>query len=318
MRTKGNMWIVYLLLFVGVLIIAGCTNSASNSTNNRTGNQTSIQGNTTTNTTSIQNATNLTRNTTMNLTNRTNVTVNRTNVTTNRTNMTTNRTLNMTNRTTTNGTTSSGAIDPGQFTTRIDNEYFTADPGTRFTYEGQRNSDDSKVEIYVSNATKVIQGVETRVIWERIWVNDDLTRNVTHYYAQDKNGNVWHFGEQIIDYDAQGDVKQTTSSRQNSWQAGMNNATAYIMLKADPKQGDSAGNGFVTERIVSTNEDVDATDGNYSKCLKVLEDKKTPEQDHYKYLCSQVSFIAQIEDRTDTDNMVVLDNVDENSTPARN
>ena len=47
-------------------------------------------------------------------------------------------------------------IDPAEFTTKVDNEYFPMKPGTTFLYQGKGERD----EMSVTSQTKKVMGVE--------------------------------------------------------------------------------------------------------------------------------------------------------------
>ncbi|HSJ46267.1 MAG TPA: hypothetical protein VK923_16445 [Euzebyales bacterium] len=92
-------------------------------------------------------------------------------------------------------------IDPAQFTnsTVIDATYLPMTPGTQHTYEGQAVEDgeqlDRKVISTVTDLTKVVGGVNSVVIWEQDFNDDELVESELGFFAQDDDGNVWHTGE---------------------------------------------------------------------------------------------------------------------------
>src|SRR4030095_5243169 len=51
--------------------------------------------------------------------------------------------------------------------------------------------------------------------------------------AQDKDGNVWYFGEDTKELDENGNVIST----EGSWEAGVNGAAPGIIMEANPKNG---------------------------------------------------------------------------------
>src|ERR687898_661539 len=61
-------------------------------------------------------------------------------------------------------------IDPAEFTTTIDNEYFPLKPGTTFVYEGGQERD----EFAVTHQTKKVMGVECVVVNDKAWENGKL------------------------------------------------------------------------------------------------------------------------------------------------
>src|SRR5205814_656697 len=55
----------------------------------------------------------------------------------------------------------------------------------------------------------------------------------TDWYAQDRAGNVWYFGEATAELDAHGRVTST----EGSWRAGVNGARAGLFMPAHPRVG---------------------------------------------------------------------------------
>jgi len=86
-------------------------------------------------------------------------------------------------------------INPADFTTNVDNKYFTLTPGRILVYEGETEDSTEHIEVYTTYETKIVLGVETVVVWDRVWLEGDLIEDTKDWYAQDREGNVWYFGE---------------------------------------------------------------------------------------------------------------------------
>jgi len=126
----------------------------------------------------------------------------------------------------------SPSIEPGNFTTRIDNKYFPLKPGTTFVYRGKTENATEGDIVKVTSDTKNIMGVECVVVNDRVTTKGKLTEQTYDWYAQDKKGNVWYFGENSKEY-KNGKVKSTGGS----WQAGKDGAKPGIIMPASPKVG---------------------------------------------------------------------------------
>jgi hypothetical protein len=121
-------------------------------------------------------------------------------------------------------------IDPADFVSEIDNKYFPLKPGTTFVYAGNAERD----EMTVTSNTKQIMGVECVVVNDRLWEDGKLIEQTYDWYAQDKEGNVWYFGEDSKEYE-NGKVVST----EGSWEAGEDGAKAGIIMQAQPKVGET-------------------------------------------------------------------------------
>ena len=124
------------------------------------------------------------------------------------------------------------SIDPADFSTDIDNKYFPLEPGTTFVYEGKTEDATEGDTVRVTSETKDIMGVECVVVDDRVTEDGKLTEQTYDWYAQDKKGNVWYFGEDSKEYE-NGKVKSTGGS----WEAGKDGAEPGVIMPADPKIG---------------------------------------------------------------------------------
>jgi hypothetical protein len=123
-------------------------------------------------------------------------------------------------------------IAPADFSTKIDNKYFPLKPGTTFVYRGKTQDATEGDTVKVTSDTRNIMGVECVVVNDRVTEGGKLTEQTYDWYAQDKKGNVWYFGEDSKEYE-NGKVKSTGGS----WEAGKDGAKPGIIMPASPKVG---------------------------------------------------------------------------------
>jgi hypothetical protein len=107
-------------------------------------------------------------------------------------------------------------------------------PGTTFVYEGKTEGVPARKVVAVTHDTKNIMGVDCVVIKDTVTKNGKLEEQIYDWYAQDKKGNVWYFGEDSKDYK---NGKVTTTK--GSWEAGKDGAKPGIIMQAHPKVGQS-------------------------------------------------------------------------------
>jgi hypothetical protein len=159
-------------------------------------------------------------------------------------------------------------IDPSEFTTKVDNEYFPMKPGTTFIYEGKGERD----EMRVTNQTKKVTGVECVVVDDRAWEDGKLIERTYDWFAQDDKGTVWYFGENTKEYD-NGKVVST----KGSWEAGVDGAKAGIIMPAHPKVGQSyhqeyyPGEAMDMAKVLSLNTSVTVPYGSFDHALDTRE-----------------------------------------------
>jgi hypothetical protein len=124
---------------------------------------------------------------------------------------------------------------PGDFVRRVDNPWFPLIPGTTFVYRGVKDGKAARDVVTVTNTTKTIQGVRCTAVQDRLDLAGRLAERTTDWYAQDRRGSVWYFGEATAELDRNGHVTST----EGSWQAGRDGAQAGIYMTARPAVGQS-------------------------------------------------------------------------------
>jgi hypothetical protein len=120
------------------------------------------------------------------------------------------------------------------FVDAIDNPYLPLIPGTTYIYRGSNGEGDPiRNRVTVTHSKKLIMGVRTTVVRDREYEGGEIVEDTRDYFAQDKAGNVWYFGE-----DSREIENGMVVSTQGSWLAGVNGATAGIIMRARPGVGD--------------------------------------------------------------------------------
>jgi len=104
-----------------------------------------------------------------------------------------------------------------------------------FVYRGVKDGEQGRDVVTVTSRTKLINGVRCTVVDDRLYVGGHLAERTADWYAQDKRGNVWYFGEATAELDESGRV----TSREGSWRSGVDGARAGILMPAQPKVGRS-------------------------------------------------------------------------------
>ncbi len=161
-------------------------------------------------------------------------------------------------------------IDPANFVTTIDNPYFPLVPGTTFTY---LTPDRITKDVFaVTYNTRVIDRVTCVEVHDSVYTNEVLTEDTLDWFAQDKEGNVWYFGENTAEFE-----DGLFSTIEGSFMAGVNHDKPGIIMKAHPEEGDfyrqefSLNNAEDFAETINLNSSVKVPDGTFDNCLKSLE-----------------------------------------------
>ncbi len=125
-------------------------------------------------------------------------------------------------------------IVPTAFVREIDNPYLPLTPGLTLIYEGVSDGERERVEVTVTSETKQVMGVTATVVRDRAFAGGELVEDTFDWFAQDRQGNVWYFGEETAEYKG-GEVV----TRAGSWEAGVDGARPGIVMLAEPQVGDT-------------------------------------------------------------------------------
>ena len=128
-------------------------------------------------------------------------------------------------------------IDPANFIAGVDNHYMPLVPGQTFHYlntitEGTTITKQD-ITLTTTHDTKVILGMTCVVVHDLVTIAGTTTilEDTLDWYAQDKDGTVWYFGEDTKKYESGVGPADT----EGSWEAGVNNAKPGIVMYADPE-----------------------------------------------------------------------------------
>jgi len=204
-------------------------------------------------------------------------------------------------------------IIPSDFISEINNKFLTLTIGTTLFYESHTANGLERNEVSVTDEKRTVMGVETTVLWDRVWLNDELIEDTKDWFAQDVKGNIWYFGEDSKDFEG----GQLVSTK-GSWEAGVDGAKPGIVMKASPQIGDSyrqeyyPGEAEDMGAVVSLDETVSVTYGTFSGCLKT-KDWNPLEAGviEFKYYCPQVGNLVLEEESDGGEKVELIDVISE-------
>jgi hypothetical protein len=149
------------------------------------------------------------------------------------------------------------------------NPYLVLEPGFQLVLEGG----DTKLQITVLNETKMVDGVNTRVVEEKEWKDGKLYEIARNYFAFcEQTKDVFYFGEDVDFYENGKVVKHD-----GTWHAGRNGSRAGLIMPGNPKlkmkyyQEIAPGVAMDRAEIISLDETCKTPAGTFSKCMKVKE-----------------------------------------------
>jgi hypothetical protein len=191
----------------------------------------------------------------------------------------------------------------------IDNPWWPLAPGRRIVYfevgdECVVNefavTPDSKQDFQGAYA-----GLTARVIRDREWLDEDcdggrdvLLEDTFDWHAQDNAGNVWYFGEDTTEFLFDDDGNPIGSSKEGSWEAGVDGAVAGLIMLAHPTKGAFYRQEFYEDvaedaaKVVGLNVPVSIGLGDFSGCLVTKEwSPLNPGGLEHKHYCPNVGLV---------------------------
>ena len=124
-------------------------------------------------------------------------------------------------------------IHPRDFSPNVTNRRFPLEPGRTLVYTGTKDGEPALNIVQTTARTRLIDGVTTRVVEDRLYLDNVLEERTSDYFAQDRCGNVWYFGEDTAELDSDGRVVST----EGSFYAGVDGAQPGVVMQARPQVG---------------------------------------------------------------------------------
>jgi hypothetical protein len=169
------------------------------------------------------------------------------------------------------------------------NPYFILEPGHRQTYKhGQ-----TVLTITVLSETRVVDGVETRIVEEREEKNGQPAEVSRNFFAIDRStSDVYYFGEEVDIY-----KNGKLVDHEGAWLAGKDGAKFGLMMPGQVKVGDkfyqevAPGEAMDRAEIVSLDERLETPAGTFEHCVHVVESSPLEKGVSHKWYAPGVGLI---------------------------
>jgi hypothetical protein len=186
-------------------------------------------------------------------------------------------------------------VEQKNFSATGKNAYFILEPGYQLVYDRKEGSKKIHLTITVLDETKIVDGVETRVVEEKETHDGEVAEISRNYFAIDAiNGDVYYFGEDVDEY-----TDGKIAGHGGSWLSGVNGAHYGLMMPVNPKAGDRYYQEIAPKvasdraEIVSVTESVNTPAGTFQKCVKTEETTPLePKSKGYKLYAPGIGLIS--------------------------
>jgi hypothetical protein len=188
-------------------------------------------------------------------------------------------------------------IVPANFSPTVTNRLFPLTPGTTLVYTGTKDGEKALDLVAATSRTRVIDDVTTRVVEDRLYLDNVLAERTSDYYAQDRCGNVWYFGEDTAELDRHGKVVST----EGTWHAGVDGARPGVVMQAHPQLGRRfrqewyEGHAEDVFRVVSRSSRITVPYGSFRHALRTEETNALePDVLDNKYYVKGIGEVAEV------------------------
>jgi len=167
-------------------------------------------------------------------------------------------------------------IEACAFASTGENAFFPLVPGRSLVLRGEEDGATLVVTINVTDATRVVDGVATRIVVEEETVDGDLVERSRNYFAHcASTGSVFYFGEEVDVYE-----DGVLTGHPGAWLAGEDGAVAGVIMPGHPTVGmthfqeRAEGVAMDHAEVIAVNETVETPAGTFGGALRVRE--RTP------------------------------------------
>jgi hypothetical protein len=180
------------------------------------------------------------------------------------------------------------------FVSSGENSYFVLEPEYQVILGGQEEGEELQLVMTVLNETKVVDGVETRVVEEKETEGGNLVEVSRNYFAMCKpTNNAFYFGEDVDMYE---DGKIV--SHEGAWLAGQNGSKAGMIMPGKAEVGlkyyQEIAPGVAEDRaeIISVNDTLNTPAGTFKQVLKTEETNPLkPGEKEFKFYAPGIGLI---------------------------
>jgi hypothetical protein len=199
-------------------------------------------------------------------------------------------------------------FDISNFATSQPNPYFPLTQGESHVLTGTIQDGGSSLPFSRSRTVlgsgPMVLGVETVMMLDEEFKNGLITERTIDYYAPDKDGTIWYFGEDVTNYayDDAGTLTKTEAG--SSWRAGKNDAQPGIVMLAAPQVGSKLflAHAPVEEemefsQVESISVDLTVPTGSYADVIQLyIESQADPDLRELTFWAKDVGLIRFEED----------------------
>lgn len=176
------------------------------------------------------------------------------------------------------------------------NSYFILEPGYQLVLEGQEDGAQIQLKISVLNETKIVNGIEARVVEEEETEDGEVVEISKNWFVVCKPVNdIFYLGEEVDIYE---DGKIV--NHEGAWEAGINDARLGMIMPGKAELGSKyyqeVAPNVAEDRaeIVGLDKVIDTPAGKFEKVLETEETNAlNPDEKESKFYAPRVGLIQE-------------------------
>jgi len=185
--------------------------------------------------------------------------------------------------------------DPAAYKAAVDHPYFPMTPGTVWVYEGLYEGRFRHDEVRVLDEPRLLWGIPCMGLREEQYLDGDLAQVTTEWFAEDRRGNVWKFGEESLEFDG-----PSFARSDDSWVVGEGDALPWMMISATPAVGEVyvgyRPDGQDVMEVETLHASVIVAAGVFADCLRILENPQDVEDQDIILYAADVGRVQEASD----------------------
>ncbi len=187
----------------------------------------------------------------------------------------------------------------------INNPYLPLIPGHVLSYMGDEIDPDTgevtteRNDVFTTSATFEVRGVATTVIRDTVYEDDVIIEDTFDWYAQDTAGNVWYFGEIVVNYEYDDNGNFIGVNHDGQWSADDPGNQPGWAMKASPEFGTAYYLEFAPgiaedESILAeTGLSIKTSFGQFDDVIKIIDSSALSTGIEFKYYAPGVGEITE-------------------------
>jgi hypothetical protein len=185
-------------------------------------------------------------------------------------------------------------INPANYTHKVNHPLVPLTKVRRTDFRGHEEDTATRVVTKVLKRTRRVAGVRVAIVAVREFEDGELVERTEDYYAQDRKGRVWYFGEKVDDIE-----NGKVVDHGGQWLAGANGAEPGLFMPAKPKVGkvfeQERAPGVAEDRskVVAVGRKVTTPAGSFTRCIKTRDFAPLDQRTEFKFYCAGVGLVRE-------------------------